>query len=201
MLKSFTNCSSVKALSTKAREDSCRGLALAKVHKELGSLLAYEIFNDLPVEECMITHPNGQTSGYRLSQNIRPAILAVMRAGLFTAEGIWEVLPQSALILQYPNQPVSDPFLQHDTNLVILADSVINTGETIVSLIEAFKEKPHIKLIVASLVCYEKTANDLGDRYSHVDFYFSRISKNTYVGQGNSDTGARLFNKINSSQR
>jgi uracil phosphoribosyltransferase len=195
MLKHFTSCSSIKALATYSRKDDCRGLPLVNIHRELGKLLGYEIFNDLSVEDYMITHPKGQRLGYRLSSDIKPAILAVMRAGLFAAEGIWEAIPQAALILQYPNQPISDPFLQ-STNLAILADSVINTGETITSLIQSFREKPHIKCIVASLVCYEETACKLSQTYPNIDFYFSRISKNAYVGQGKSDTGSRLFNKI-----
>ena len=196
MLRNYTNKNHIKLLATKTREDSCRGLALANYHREIGKLLGYSLLDDLVLEECYIKHPKGKNTGFVLSHTIQPTIMAVMRAGLFVAEGVWDVIPQSALVLQYPKQPIIDPILG-STNLLILVDSVINTGVTLESLLTSLtSEYPNIKYVVMSLVCYAETAEKLNKKYPQVDFYLSRISSHSYVGQGASDTGSRLFNTL-----
>ena len=143
------------------------GPSLAKAHMELGELLAEE-FVELDPEDT--------------------TIVAMLRGGLFFAEGMYFRL--GCKFQTY--DPKKDTFVRPNTKNVILVDSVINTGKTILVILE-----PDMK--VASCVINQKAVS-LFDK----QLYTIRVSENSYVGaevlqqKGNKgpDTTMRLFNLI-----
>ena len=141
------------------------GPVLAKAHMELGEKLAEE-FSGLDLEDT--------------------TIVAMLRGGLFFAEGMYFKL--GCKFQTY--DPKKDTFVRPNTKNVILVDSVINTGKTILAILE-----PDMK--VASCVINQK-AVPLFDK----QLYTIRVSENSFVGadvlqqtgdQG-PDTTMRLFN-------
>ncbi len=143
------------------------GPALAKAHIELGELLA---------EEFLELDPEDTT------------IVAMLRGGLFFAEGMYFKL--GCKLQTY--DPKKDSFVRPNTKNVILVDSVINTGKTILAILE-----PDMK--VASCVINQK-AVPLFDK----QLYTIRVSTNSFVGaevlqqtgDKGPDTTMRLFNLI-----
>ena len=143
------------------------GPELARAHIELGRELGKQIVD---------TDPKDTT------------IVALLRGGIFFAEGLYFELGCKFEVYD----PKQDVFVKPDTKNVIIVDAVINTGNTILKILE-----PDMK--VACCVINEKAVSLFDDR-----LYTVRISKNSFVGQNvkrqdgavGPDTTMRLFNQL-----
>lgn len=158
----------VKELIAITKSDSgISGPRLAKAHMELGKMLA-EKMPELNPEET--------------------TIVAMMRGGIFFAEGMY--FSMGCKLMTY--DPKHEEFKRPDTKNVILVDSVINTGKTILDILTP-------DMLVACCVINEKAVPTFENQ-----LYTVRVSKNSYVGKevkkqtGNvgPDTTMRLFNQI-----
>lgn len=143
------------------------GPLLAEAHMELGKALG---------RQMTMFDPKDTT------------IVAVLRGGIFFAEGIYFSL--GCKFQTY--DPKHETFVRPETKSVILVDSVINTGKTMIDIMDS-------SMYVACCVINEKAVPLFENR-----LYTVRISKNTFVGSnvqrqcGNKgpDTTMRLFNLI-----
>lgn len=143
------------------------GPELAKAHMRLGEKMA-EAFVDLDPDDT--------------------TIVAMLRGGLFFAEGMYFRL---GCKFQTYN-PKSEKFIRPKTKNVILVDSVINTGKTIMEVLDS-------DMYIACCVINQK-AVPVFDK----QLYTIRVSQNSFVGAdvlqqtGNKgpDTTMRLFNLI-----
>lgn len=158
----------IRELIAITKSDSgASGPLLAKTHMKLGALLGGSLSS---------LNPNDTT------------IVAVLRGGLFFAEGLYFKLGCKFEVYD----PKREKFVRPKTKNVILVDSVINTGETIKKILEP-------NMFVACCVINEK-AVPLFDK----QLYTIRVSKNSFIGsnvtiqKGNKgpDTTMRLFNLI-----
>lgn len=143
------------------------GPQLAKAHMKLGNMLG-AAFEHLDPEDT--------------------TIIALLRGGLFFAEGIYFRL--GCKFQTY--DPKTEEFVRPETKNVILVDSVINTGKTILAVLDT-------DMYVACCVI-NQNAVPIFDK----QLYTVRVSSNSYVGSevahqvGNKgpDTTMRLFNLI-----
>ena len=142
------------------------GPKLANAHIELGKLLAQNI----PVDPKETT------------------VVAMMRGGIFFAQGIYFGLGCKFQLYD----PKKDSFVRPKTKNVILADSVINTGSTIKTILEP-------DMLIASCVINEQAVSSFKNQ-----LYTVRVSKNSFVGSNikkqeggkGPDTTMRLFNLL-----
>ncbi len=142
------------------------GPELAKAHMQLGEKLAEQI--NLPPEDT--------------------TAVAIMRGGIFFAEGIYFKL--GCHFQTY--DPKHDIFVRPATKHVLLVDSVINTGKTILDILQP-------DMHVACCVINEHVLPLFADQ-----LYTVRVSQNSFVGSnikqqhGNvgPDTTMRLFNLL-----
>lgn len=158
----------MKNLIQMTKSDSgVSGPNLAKAHMDLGSSIG-EAFKDLDTEDT--------------------TIVAIMRGGLFFAQGLYFKLGCKFQVY-HPNL---EEFVRPTTKNVILADSVINTGKTILKILEP-------DMYVACCVI-NQNAIPLFDK----QLYTVRVSENSFVGskvrkqtgKKGPDTTLRLFNLI-----
>lgn len=148
-------------------DSGINGPMLAKAHMELGALLA----------EKMKSFESDDTT-----------IVAILRGGIFFAQGMYF---QMGCKFQTYN-PKYEKFVRPDTKKVILVDSVINTGKTILDIYDESMD-------VACCVINQKAVSNFDEH-----LFAIRISKNSYVGEnvhkqlGNvgPDTTMRLFNML-----
>ncbi len=148
-------------------DSGINGPMLAKAHMELGALLA----------EKMKSFESDDTT-----------IVAILRGGIFFAQGMYF---QMGCKFQTYN-PKYEKFVRPDTKKVILVDSVINTGKTILDIYDESMD-------VACCVINQKAVLNFDEH-----LFAIRISKNSYVGEnvhkqlGNvgPDTTMRLFNML-----
>jgi uracil phosphoribosyltransferase len=173
----------------RARPD---GPALARAHRKVGHALARIVAEYLPLDEDTIDHVVGPSRGVRLRAGAEPIIVAMLRAGLFVAEGIWESFPGSSLVLQ-PAHASLLPSIPAAGRTLVLVDGVINTGNSIRPMLKQLIELEPMKAIVVTLVGYRPTLETIATEYPSTDIIAARVSDNSYVGKGGTDTGARLF--------
>lgn len=173
------------------RQADLAGSALADAHREVGRRLAGSLAQNLILEHVAINHVAGVSSGVRVKSGSEPIIMAVMRAGLFLAEGIWSSLPGSSFVLY--DESISLQSMPARERTVVIVDSVINTGRSIREVLRAVRPLEPANIAVAALVAYRSNLEVLVDEFPDVDFHVARMSDRSYVGRGLTDTGARLF--------
>lgn len=143
------------------------GPELARAHMELGRLLGSQMGNFPPDDTT---------------------IVAMLRGGIFFAEGMYFAM--GCRFETY--DPKQGKFTRPVTRHVILADSVVNTGRTMLGILDE-------DMYVACCVINDRAVPMFGDR-----LYTVRVSQNSFVGKNikrqegkeGPDTTMRLFNQL-----
>lgn len=198
-LKHFTTRHAVRLLATESRRTDTTPFALSRSHIALGRFVASEMVDDLPLEAREIQHPQGIRQGWQVVDEHKVVIVVLMRAGLYAAEGVREMLPNSRIV--HVSSPRGTGLEQSQLDAlgpicdrtIILVDSVVNTGASIEPIIIQLRSGNARWIAVLALVTPVPTAERLERDHPDVHFYFARISENSYVGKGSTDTGNRLF--------
>ena len=192
MLIDRTDDPMMRLLIDATRRAETPAAALAGAHRKVGEALAPAVAQHVSLEDVEIDHVKGKSTGVRVAPNGGPIFIAMLRAGLFIAEGMWESIPGSALVLfdGVPNSLVDVPV---GNRLVVIVDAVINTGKSLQPVLQHVQSRSPAKLVVATLVGYRPTVETLAESYPAVDFLAGRLSERSYVGSGTTDTGSRLF--------
>lgn len=171
------------------RMASTTGAALARAHREVGRLLATDVCASLPLEPVTILHPTGEATGDQITPGYEPIIVAMLRSGLFLAEGLWETIDRAGFLLL---QNRIDPVMFPTKRSIVLVDSIVNTGGSMRRVLDAIgnRDKPVFAIIG---IAYQGGLHALISDYPAVTFVVGRVSHHTYIGQGVTDTGQRLF--------
>ncbi|KAI8930907.1 hypothetical protein NX059_011922 [Plenodomus lindquistii] len=198
-----TEKTSAKLLMTPTRDAAYRGPALREAHERVGEYLATEYLSDLlGLEEIEIQHVQGRaTSGHRVRDETATLIIPAMRGGEAMAFGVSKVLPRASFVHA---RNFGDIDLEHfeGRRSILLVDSVVNTGE---SMVEDFIKpiraiRPYARIVVVAGVVQANALKDTGAMMQlleeDVNLYVVALceSQNSYKGQGTTDTGDRLFN-------
>lgn len=140
----------------------------------------------------------GELIGERIAKTYDPreiTLVALMRGGMFFARGIFRKLNCRFQLFDPQRSTVDD--LDVPTRIVILADSVINTGERLLKICESLHNRDVI--VAAGVIQSESLC-----KFSRVPLYVFRASTNRFVGARcktqkgliGPDTSDRLFNYI-----
>jgi uracil phosphoribosyltransferase len=165
----------------------------------MGRFLAYQVVQEFELEEYQIQHCEGPRPGVRIRDEERIGIVCLMRAGLYLAHGCRAVLRRSPLHLFSPerdkglNPKELEELAGSRLETLILVDSVVNTGKTIRPIFAQAKAIGIKRVIVMAGVSPVAQGTSIAEDYPDVVFYFGRLSHNSYVGKGGTDTGNRLF--------
>ena len=122
-----------------------------------------------------------------------------MRGGEPMAFGVFDILP-SAMFVHANNPRDVKIDLLDGQETVILVDSVINSGQTIIDFVEHIRRlHPTIRIVIVAGVVHAKavTKGSLAqafERHVRLNVVALRLSENKYTGTGTIDTGNRLFN-------
>ncbi len=143
------------------------GPELVKAHIALGEALGSQMTGFVPEETT---------------------IVAMLRGGIFFAEGMYFAMGCKLQTFD----PKHETFVKPNTKNVILVDSVINTGKTMVDILDE-------DMFVACCVINERAVAMFGKK-----LYTIRVSKNAFVGSNvlkqegkiGPDTTLRLFNQL-----
>lgn len=199
-LTHFTDRHLVRLLATQTRRTDLTPHELTRAHIALGRFLAGELVEQLPLESYDIPHPQGVRPGWRIADEPSVALLCFLRAGLYAAEGVREVLPRAPVLHIAPRRDTGLSAEERraveacGARAFVLIDAVVNTGATLEPVLAQLRARPDVALVaVVALVAPAATAERLALAHPEVHFLFARLSDNQYVGRGATDTGNRLF--------
>ncbi|KAL3476032.1 uracil phosphoribosyltransferase-domain-containing protein [Aspergillus californicus] len=196
-----TNTDAARLLMTPTRDATVRGPYLRAAHSEAGAYLARQYLSELiGLEEVTVPHPQGHnTVGHRLLGENRTLIVAIMRAGEPMALGINNVFPEAMFVHAFQPDDIKLHHLEGNLTL-ILVDSVIDNGTTIVNFVHCIRSlHAAIRIVVVTGVVQQKAVSGCSairrlTRSSELSIIALRVSENKYTGTGCIDTGNRLYN-------
>jgi len=201
-LKHYTERHAVRLLATESRRTDTTPFELSRSHVALGRFVASELVEDLPLEPRPIHHPQGLRQGWKVEGEHEIVIVTLMRAGLYAAEGVREVLPSARVLHVSPKRGAGLGQAELDElgairgRRFVLVDSVVNTGASVEPVIAQLRDGGAGWIAVVALVGPVPTVERLDREHPDIHFYFARISENQYVGKGSTDTGNRLFGTL-----
>ncbi|KAL5041694.1 hypothetical protein BDW71DRAFT_211893 [Aspergillus fruticulosus] len=183
------------------RDDSIRGMRLQKAHQETGCYLATRYLVEIVgTEEFPMRHPQGKCiAGYQLLGEERTLIVPLMRGGQPMAFGINEVFPEAQFLDAKEPKDMKKEDLEGIVT-VILVDSVIDSGESMVQFVQRIRELDGIvRIFIVVGVIQEQAVRGCSPilavaRSTELTVVALRLSDNKYSGKGATDTGNRLFN-------
>ena len=196
-----TNENAAKLLATRMRDAAVAGPDLREVHRRVGWYLANEFLTGVVgLEKCPIRHVLGnQTRGYQLSHEQQTTIVALMRGGEPMAFGVNDAFPLAMFVHARDADDIKLHHLQGQLT-VILVDSVVNTGKTVVEFVQHVR-KLHatIRIVVVAGVVQAQCLAGAGLKqtlahHANLHLITLRTSDTKFTGSGTTDTGNRLFN-------
>ena len=173
MVKEYKLDLNLDTLIEESRNPENQGPKLAKIHTELGRIIGEHLSLKIPLGKDETT------------------IITIMRAGLPFAQGIWEHFPNIPFITIKKVEELKEYEIYLNNRNIIVVDSVINSGKSIIPIIEYLQSKNN-KITVATNVINDKAV----PKFKDVRLHTIRISSNSYVGTKSIDTGNRLFNTV-----
>ncbi|RDA96308.1 hypothetical protein CP533_1685 [Ophiocordyceps camponoti-saundersi (nom. inval.)] len=196
-----TDTNAARLLMTPTRDAAIAGPALRKAHRQVGRYLAIQHLSDvMGLEEYEMRHVQGSvTSGHRLRDEERTLIVALMRGGEPLALGVNGVF-QQAMFLHADSASDVDEMHLHGLRSVILVDSVVNTGKTLLQFIKRIHDlEPDMRIFVVAAVVQAEAVSQGHDltvamEQHDVRLVALRLSDNKFTGTKETDTGNRLFN-------
>ncbi|MCJ1232017.1 hypothetical protein MMC12_008698 [Toensbergia leucococca] len=152
------------------------------------------------LEQSPIRHVLGhQIRGSQLFHEQHTTIVALMRGGEPMALGVNDAFPLAMFVHASDADDIKLHHLQGQLT-VILIDSVVNTGKTIVEFVQHVR-KLHatIRIVVVAGVVQAQcisggSLNLTLTRHAQVHLIALRLSDTKFTGSGTTDTGNRLFN-------
>ena len=153
------------------------GSQLAAAHLRLGQELGFQIRKQFPTDNM--------------------AVVVLDRGGRFFGDGLYCSLGG----VFYPFNTKKEPLPSVKENLVLIVDSVINTGNSTLRLIDELKEqRPDAQIILATNVIQQQALS----KFKDYRLFAIRASSNSFFGKNQAvqtgktgpDTADRLFNLI-----
>lgn len=196
-----TDTNANKLLQTPMRDSNISGPVLRQAHYRTANYLTLSILSEvIGVESFSVDHVQGtKAEGWRIRDEGKTTIVALMRGGEPMAFGISDAMPSAMFVHAREAEELKDHHLAGQKT-VILVDSVINAGKSASEFIQHIRETfAGIRIVVvagvANAQCVRK--GDFAEMMrSDLDLYLVtlRFSENSYTGTKGVDTGNRLFN-------
>lgn len=183
----------LQTLNGKSRSKELRNNKLASLHTQIGEVLGQAMLNFRPTESGFIKTVQDIDCTIQEVSRENITIVVLMRAGLYVGQGVRNILDSDDQVYLISNS-VDDVDLDYIRNRdIVIVDSVINSGKTIIKYIDSFKDAKSISCIS---IVMQSRFTDIAKKYSDILFLTSRISDNYYIGAGAIDTGNRLFGTV-----
>jgi len=173
---------------------------------EIVSLMAYEVFKDIPLDDITIETPIGKTKGKNLTKTI--IICPILRAGLGMVSGLEHLLPNAIVshIGLYRDESTLQPqeyFFKypnvenHEENLVYILDPMLATGGSTLAAINKLKAVGVKNITFIGIVGVQEAINKIHKEHKDVKIYLAaldeKLNENGFIIPGLGDAGDRIF--------
>ncbi|KAH7019526.1 uracil phosphoribosyltransferase-domain-containing protein [Ilyonectria destructans] len=196
-----TDRNAAKLLTSPTHDASVAGPALREAHGLVGRYLATKFVSRLiGLEEYTTAHvQDHETTGHRLRNEHQTSIVALMRGGEAMAFGVNAAFPHAMFIHAASPTDIKRHHVDQQCT-VILVDSVVNSGKTLMEFIEHVHGlHPSIRIVVVAGVVQAEVVGETHALAKLMGHYGAsivtlRLSENKFTGTKTTDTGNRLFN-------
>jgi uracil phosphoribosyltransferase len=191
------------------RDKDCPSTEFSALMKDIGVILACELSRDLPLAEAEIETPVAPVRA-RLLSGKAPVIVAVLRAGLGLADGLYSMLPMASRghIGLYRDHVTLRPveYLRRlpepEGRFFIIADPMLATGNSACHAVDVLVRHGVSAadiVFVAVVVAPEGIARFARD-YPDIPVYTaaldSHLNEHAYIVPGLGDAGDRTFGTL-----
>ncbi len=172
---------------------------------EVGTLMAFEITRDMPLQEIEIETPI-QTARTKVIAGKKLAIVPILRAGLGMVEGVLKLIPAAKVghIGLYRDPETLKPveyYVKLPTDVeereFILVDPMLATGGSAVEAINALKKRGAKNIKFMCLIAAPEGVEVIQEAHPDVDIYIAaldeKLNDHGYIIPGLGDAGDRLF--------
>ncbi|UCH98712.1 MAG: uracil phosphoribosyltransferase [Candidatus Aminicenantes bacterium] len=171
---------------------------------ELTMLIAYEAMKPLETTSLNVNTPLAGTIGWKIKHDI--VVIPILRAGVGMLDGMLRLVPNARIgfveMHKDPEtqEPVSYfeklPYDLTDPHFFII-DPMLATGSSIISAIDALKQKDFSLITVISLISAPEGIKRVEEAHPDIDIYTGSIDEcldeNDYIIPGLGDAADRLF--------
>jgi phosphoserine phosphatase/uracil phosphoribosyltransferase/adenylate kinase len=184
---------SAQILTTPMRDASKAGPTLRDIHQRVGWHLGITLMPAiLGVDEYATPHVQGHlATGYRLRNEDKMLIVALMRGGEPMALGVNEAFPLATFMHARDPPDLKEHHLR-GYRVLSLVDSVVNSGKTVNDFVKHIRKLHAIIHIVVVAGVVQAECSLIQD--ANLTLIALRHSNNKFTGKGATDTGNRLFN-------
>ena len=172
---------------------------------EVGSLMAYEITRDLPLEDIQVETPIQTTTCKRLAGK-KVVFVPILRAGLGMVDGLMNLIPSARVghVGLYRDPETLQPheyFVKIPSNpeerLFIVVDPMLATGGSAIAAINSLKQRGVIDIKFMCLIAAPEGVDALHTAHPDVDIYIAgldeKLNDHGYIVPGLGDAGDRIF--------
>lgn len=189
-----------------------KGISSARFRKgiiEIGRLMSYEFANTLEKEEIRVQTPLGTAEGIKIPSRNDIVIITILRASLPLTNGISRVFPEAqygmvgAWRRETPPFEVCMDYLKiPDLNnkIVIVADPMLATGNTMELILEKLKKFGEAKrMVLFTVISSEPGLKKIRAGHPQLEIYTCSVEKELnsdgYIVPGLGDAGDIAFGK------
>ncbi|MHA1622593.1 MAG: uracil phosphoribosyltransferase [Candidatus Heimdallarchaeaceae archaeon] len=200
----------ISQLIGKIRDKETDAASFRSYLKKLGCFLAYECSKFFDSEKCSVETPLGKAEYNKVKSKI--VVISILRAALPMAEGVLEVLPESAFGVISASRGVklkedgSDfridctylniPYIEE--KIVIVVDPMLASGSTLAYVLEQIKNQKPSKIIVlcaiSSIFGVQRLLKLHPGTIILTGAIDEKLNEKGYIVPGLGDAGDRAFN-------
>ena len=174
---------------------------------EIATLMAYEVFKDVPLDEVEVETPLTKVMGKTLNKTV--ILSPILRAGLGMINGFEYVIPNAIVshIGLYRDEQTLKPqkyFFKYPKNikkfnsaLVFILDPMLATGGTADAAIKEFKKVGFKNITLVSIVGAPVAIKKINDNHPDVKIFLEvldeELNDDGYIVPGLGDAGDRIF--------
>lgn len=173
--------------------------------EEIATLMGYEAFRDLPVEEVEIETPLVKCKSKMIAGK-KLAIVPILRAGLGMVNGILALIPSAKVghIGLYRDHETLEPKeyyckLPEDiaNRQVVLLDPMLATGGSAIAAVDFIKKYGCTNIKAMFIIGAPEGIKAFGEAHPDVKFYCGcvdeKLNEHGYILPGLGDAGDRIF--------
>ncbi|NYB51554.1 MAG: uracil phosphoribosyltransferase [Methanobacteriaceae archaeon] len=178
---------------------------------EIGRWLAYELANTLEKEQVKIETPLGVAEGVKIKNKDDIVVVSVLRAAIPLVEGIMRVFKDAQYGVVGASRRDQSPFPVEvgyfkmpsvEDKIVVVADPMLATGNTMNAILDRIKEKGNPRrLVLINVIASKHGLEYVSERHPHLEIYTcavdEELNNDGYIIPGLGDAGDKAFGKPN----
>jgi uracil phosphoribosyltransferase len=176
--------------------------------QEIGRYIAYEFQSTMDIDEVSVETPLGIAQGIKIIDKQDVVVVAILRAAMPMVEGIMSVFSEANYGVAGVWRECEPPFSAElgyikipniENKIVIIADPMLATGNTMNTTINALKSRGNPnRTVILNIIATEEGVEKVLENHSEVEIYTCSIEnklKDGYIVPGLGDAGDIAFGK------